>query len=108
MARQFLQIKNSLGLKNDTEIIRSLINWYWKEHKEELLPPLEHFNLNEDGVLILDRTLHPNRITQVYFKPDGAHCELCESSRCRHVEFALTIPKVHEILRQKGWKIAEK
>lgn len=102
MAKRFLQIKNYLGVKNDTEAVRSLINWYWREHREELKPRLEHFNLNEDGVLILDREL--NRIFQVYFKPDKILCEYCETSKCRHTEFALSIPAVQETLRKKGWK----
>lgn len=93
-------------MKNDTEVVRSLMNWFWREHKEELRPPLEHFNLDEEGVLILDRTLDPprGRIIQVFFKPDGPDCELCESRRCRHIEFALSLPQVQEILREKGWE----
>lgn len=101
IAKRYLQIKKYLGLKNDTEIMRSLVNWYWREHQEELKPKLEHFNLNEDGVLILDREL--NSIVQVYFKPDKILCEHCETSKCRHAEYALSMPTVQEILRKKGW-----
>lgn len=79
------------------ESLRRLIAFYKSE------PRLQHFNLNEDGVLILDRTLSPNRIVQVYFKPDGVKCELCDSSSCRHVKYALSKPAVKEILREKGW-----
>lgn len=101
IAERFSRIKEHLGVKNDTEVLRSLINWYWREHREELLPRLEHFNLNEHGVMILDRDL--NNVVQVYFKPDKVTCERCGSG-CRHIEFALSIPKVEEILRKKGWK----
>jgi len=66
---------------------------------------LEHFNLNEEGVLVLDRTLQPDRIVRVYFRPEGVYCEHCESVKCRHVEFALKLPKVQDILHKKGWKI---
>jgi len=73
------------------------------------LPPLEHFNLSEHGVCILDRTLANSickgRIIDVYFKPDKVLCEYCESTGCRHVKFALNIPEVQKILRKKGWKI---
>jgi len=107
LASRFIKIKEYLGLKNDTEVIRALINFYWREHKEEMAPRLEHFNLNENGVMILDRELKPppGRIIQVYFRPEKVWCEYCSSDRCRHVEFALNIPKVQEILRKKGWKI---
>jgi hypothetical protein len=111
IARRFWQIKAHLGLKNDTEVVRSLINWYWKEHLEKLQPALEHFNITENGVRILDRTLGTKTsrgcIIDVYFKQDKAWCKYCESSSCQHVQFALSLPEVQEILRTKGWKIAE-
>jgi hypothetical protein len=72
-------------------------------------PSLEHFNLDEQGVRILDRTLRNGtvrgRIIDVYFKPDKAWCEYCESTRCQHVKFALGLPEVQKILKEKGWKI---
>jgi len=111
IAKRFWRIKEQLGLKNDTEVVRSLINWYWREHQEKLQPPLEHFNISEHGVSILDRTLADatsrGRIIDVYFKPDKVWCEYCESSKCQHVKFALELPEVQKILRTKGWKIPQ-
>jgi hypothetical protein len=111
IVERFLRIKEHMGLKNDTEVMRLLINWYWKEHQEELQPPLEHFNISEDGVRILDRTLADKnsrgRIIDVYFKPDRVWCEYCQSPACQHVKFALDLPEVQEILRKKGWKTPE-
>ena len=73
------------------------------------IPQLEHFNLSEHGVRILDRTLAnqvcKGRIIDVYFKPDSVWCEYCQSSKCRHVKFALDTPEVQDILHKKGWKI---
>jgi hypothetical protein len=110
-AEHFWHIKEHLGLKNDTEVMRQLINWYWRENQETLQPPLEHFNINEHGVRILDRTLadktSSGRIIDIHFKPDKVWCEYCESSKCQHVKFALDIPEVQKILRKKGWKIPE-
>jgi hypothetical protein len=78
---------------------------------EPQLPPIEHFNIDEDGVRILDRTLTDGtsrgRIIDVYFKPDEVYCEYCQATNCQHVKFALTIPEVQEILTKKGWKIKE-
>ncbi|HML02275.1 MAG TPA: hypothetical protein VK487_02765 [Candidatus Bathyarchaeia archaeon] len=73
------------------------------------LPSIEHFNIDENGVRILDRTIanggSNGRIIDVYFKQDRVWCDYCQSEDCRHVKFALTIPKVQETLRQKGWKL---
>jgi len=74
--------------------------------------PLEHFNLDEQGVRILDRTLangsSRGRIIDVYFKPDKVFCEYCGAEDCRHVQFALSLPKVQKILSEKGWEIRKK
>ena len=76
---------------------------------QQALPPIEHFNVDENGVRLLDRTLangeSRGRIIDVYFKPDKVLCEYCDSTDCRHVKFALNIPKVQKILSKKGWKI---
>jgi len=101
-ADHFNLIKRFLGVKNDTEVVRVLLSQYWRDHQEELEPALQHFNLNEEGVLILDSTFEPSRIIQVSFKPDGtADCELCESQHCRHIQFAFSIPEVTEILSKR-------
>jgi hypothetical protein len=74
-------------------------------------PPLEHFNISEEGVRVLDRTLRngatKGRIIDIYFKPEKILCEYCDSSSCRHIQFALSIPAVQKIIQQKGWKIKE-
>jgi len=103
LAERFYQIKNHLGVKNDTEVLRMLINWYWKEHREEVQPKFKHFNLNEDGVVVLD--VENDLLIQVYFRPEGVYCEQCKSHNCPHIRFALSLPKVQKILSEKGWKI---
>ena len=78
---------------------------------ESALPPLEHFNISENGVRVLDRALGNGtargRIIDVYFTPETVHCEYCDSSSCRHVQFALSIPAVQKIVQEKGWKHKE-
>jgi hypothetical protein len=75
----------------------------------QALPPMDRFNITEDGVRLIDRTLangvSKGRIIDIYFKPDMVWCEYCESTDCQHVKFALSIPEVQKILREKGWKI---
>jgi hypothetical protein len=60
----------------------------------------------------LDRSLanehSRGRIIDVYFRPENAWCEYCESTDCRHVKFALSLPEVRKILREKGWEIRKK
>jgi Arc/MetJ-type ribon-helix-helix transcriptional regulator len=75
-------------------------------------PVLEHFNLNEDGVRILDRSLANHvcegRIIDVYFKPDGVWCDYCHSRKCRHIQFALTVPAIQKVILKKekeGWNL---
>jgi hypothetical protein len=75
------------------------------------LPDLEHFNISENGIRILDRTIisttSRGRIIDVYFKPEKVWCEHCDATNCRHVKFAMNISGVQKILQEKGWKIKE-
>lgn len=73
---------------------------------EELM---QHFNLDENGVRILDPSLAaPNspkgRIIDVYFKQKKIWCDYDESDDCRHIKYALSLPIVQEILKKRGWK----
>ena len=102
-----------MGYKSRAEFIKEAIREKLKTIPREILEqlPLEHFNLSENGVRILDRSLankhSRGRIIDVYFKPDKVLCEYCESTSCRHVKFALSLSEVQEILNKKGWKIPE-
>ena len=102
------------GYKSRSEFIKEAIRKRFEELNTaqptpNLLPPLEHFNVSEEGVRILDRTLasktSTGRIIDVYFKPDTVWCDYCQSSNCRHTKFALDLPAVQEILNRKGWTI---
>ena len=104
------------GYKSRAEFIKEAVRKRFEELKTAqpmpVLPPLEHFNLSELGVRILDRTLASKtsrgRIVDVYFKPDNVWCDYCQSSICQHVKFALNLPEVQKILNKKGWTIKEK
>jgi len=69
------------------------------------LPTLEHFNVNEDHVTVIDRA--KKIFADVYFRNNRVLCGSCESENCEHVEYALNLPKIQKILRQKGWIIEE-
>jgi len=75
-----------------------------------LLPRFEHFNLSDNGVRILDRTLKPKRIVDIYFRPEGIWCDLCKAHSCEHVDFALNEPEIKQLIEKKrmeGWKLPE-
>jgi len=105
MAKRFQVVKKKWGLEANTDVIRMLITWYYDQLPVER-PTLEHLNLNEQGILIKDRSLEPpqGRLIQVFFKDGKAWCEYDEADNCRHVDFALELPEVQEILKKKGWK----
>jgi hypothetical protein len=76
------------------------------------LPMLEHFNLNGTGVRVLDRALAgkstSGKIVDIYFRPEGIWCDYCDSDSCRHIDFALSVPAIQEIVvmkRREGWNL---
>ena len=71
---------------------------------DEYGPRLEHFNVYEDHVTIIDRSR--KAIVNVYFR-NKPWCDLCEEHDCEHIRYALGIPKVIEILRKHGWIIED-
>jgi len=75
-----------------------------------LLPRFEHFNLSDNGVRILDRTLKPKRIVDIYFRPKGIWCDLCKAHSCEHIDFALNELEIKQLIEKKrmeGWKLPE-
>ena len=91
----FRLIKKDFKVKNDTEVLRLIINWYYKENQEKLQPRLEYFNLTQEGVTILDRDL--KRVVQIRFKPK-LRCEHCKTSGCHHIRFTLAQPEIQEAI----------
>jgi hypothetical protein len=99
-----------MGYKSRAELVKEAIRDKLKTISQiPEQPPLEHFNISENGVRILDRRLGNKttrgRIVDVYFGPDKVWCEHCEASNCQHVKFALSIPEVQEIIQKKDWTI---
>ena len=114
------KLKGVMGFRSRGEIAKEAIRQLVNHYKETLAtaeppkPQIEHFNVSETGVCILDRTIKNGvsngRIIDVYFRPEGIWCEYCQAKNCRHIRFALTVPKIKEIIkkkRQEGWKLPE-
>jgi len=110
-ADKFKRIKAFLGLEQDTEVIRSLITWYFNQHEKELTGPpksMWHLNLSNDGVLIWDPDLH--KAVHIFFKPEGIKCTEDSNDSCKHIQFAVSQKEVQTIIRKRrkeGWKLPE-
>jgi len=105
--------RGTRGYKSRAEFVKEAVRKRFEELQTQQpqlkLPALEHFNIDEEGVRILDRTLASKtmggRIIDVYFKPNLVWCDYCQSSNCQHTKFALELPEVQNILDKKGWII---
>ena len=76
--------------------------------KAKVSPRFEHFNINDSGVRITDRKI--GMIAEIYFKPQGIFCDLDKNSSCEHIDFALTVPAIQQIIKKRikeGWKLPE-
>lgn len=104
------KVRDKAGYRKFRSVTHFVEDAVMRVYEKELVP-LEHFNLGEDGVKILDRSLgnkhSRGKVVDVYFKPDKVMCDYCGSSDCKHVKFALSLPQVQSIIRKKGWKLPE-
>ena len=99
MAKRFNTIKKKHQFKQNTDLVRMLIN---KEFEEiALLHPLEHFNTYEDHITIRDNEL--GRYIDIWPKDGKLWCEHCEKTRCRHIRFVTRLPDIMETLEKRGW-----
>ncbi|MBT0160956.1 hypothetical protein G4O51_13330 [Candidatus Bathyarchaeota archaeon A05DMB-2] len=116
LIEEYIKAHPEMGYKSLADFVTDAVREKCSELKILVatsdLPQLEHFNISENGVRILDRSLgngvSKGRIIDVYFKPNKVLCEYCGSDNCKHVEFALNIPKVRKILIEKGWPISKR
>jgi len=116
LIEEYIKAHPEMGYKSLADFVTDAVREKCTELKilvaTSELPQLEHFNISESGVRILDRSLgngvSKGRIIDVYFKPNKILCEYCGSGNCKHVEFALNISKVRKILIEKGWPISKR
>ena len=48
------------------------------------------------------------KLVDVHLSGGKAYCDLCEEFDCKHICFALSLSKVVEPLREKGWVIRDR
>ena len=115
LIEEYIKAHPEMGYKSLADFVTDAVREKCTELKilsaTSELPDLEHFNISENGVRILDRTITSStsrgRIIDVYFKQEKVWCEHCDATNCQHVKFAMNIPEVQKILQEKGWKIKE-
>ncbi|MEM2127800.1 MAG: hypothetical protein QXH67_06230 [Candidatus Bathyarchaeia archaeon] len=93
-----------LGYRYKGDVVNDAVRDFLLKHGIETLEArFEHFNCYEDHVTIWDKKLR--RLVDVYFSSKQPYvlCSLCEESDCEHVQFALSIPKVVQTLKDRGW-----
>jgi len=99
-----------LGFRSKAEIvkeaIRRLLNHY--QEVERALPRFEKVNNDENGVKILDRSIH--ELVEIYVTPKGIQCSYDKTDECEHIDFALSFPEVKSLFkkhRKEGWKLPD-
>lgn len=101
-------VQKSTRYKSIADFIHEAIRLKMQDLEKCSLPRFEHFNRGPDGVRITDREQH--RIADIYFKPEGMFCDLDKSNSCVHIDFALTVSDIQEIIRKhrkEGWKLPD-
>jgi len=116
LIEEYIKAHPEMGYKSLADFVTDAVREKCTELKilvaTSELPQLEHFNISESGVRILDRSLgngvSKGRIIDVYFKPKGIWCDYCQTNDCRHIRFALAVPEIQKITdkkRMEGWKL---
>ena len=106
LANEIDDIIGTKGFRTRVEVTKEALRQFLLTYSKK--PLLEHFNLNEDGVRILDHGI--NLIVDVAFKPKGIQCDYCQTNDCRHIRFALSVPEIQGIIRKKikeGWELPD-
>ena len=113
LAEKFRAVKKKLGIGNNADVVRWLINWYFDKEGLTIEPPrFEHFNLDlENGVIrVHDRKLR--LYADIYLKKLKENevalwCAECQSSTCEHVKYAVTVPEVIRLFKRNKWPLPE-
>jgi hypothetical protein len=109
---EYSKVKEEYAIKKGVRSFSAYVSYRFTQLLEltssKNLPRFEHFNMGSTGVKITDRKLH--KIAEIYFKPEGIWCEHDQSSECDHIDFALTVPEIQDIIRKRrkeGWKLPD-
>lgn len=106
---KFVRENPEYGYRSIAQFMEDSARKRLEELKALGVPPrFESFNKGPGGVRITDRRL--GKIADIYFKPEGIWCDLDQTFSCKHIEYALSLPDVQEIVRKRrreGWKLPD-
>ena len=63
---------------------------------------IEHFNLSETGVKLLDRKLGADgKLVTIEFRPEGPYCIFDETNDCVHTKYVMRQADILQVLAEK-------
>ncbi len=91
-----------LGYTSTSAYITDALRRLFSEHSS-LVPRYLPVKIQENHIILHDNKI--GRDVAVHFKTGGiAHCDHCEVTDCEHIKYALSLHKVTESLKRRGWK----
>ena len=90
-----------LGISSISQFVTNALIKQLEELRQE---SMEHINMYDDHVKIMDRKLGKmGRIIAVHFKQEHLpYCDYCEETGCIHVQYAWELPEARAVLRGYG------
>ena len=64
----------------------------------------EEFDFDDSGRIVYIRDNRTKRIAGVSIRGNELHCDVDDENDCVHVGFAYSIPKVYEVMNERGMK----
>jgi len=108
---EFLETEQAkkMGFLHITDVATEAVREFLKSHG--YYPLEERFqiiNHDANGVKVFD--LQKRMVADVYIKPKGIWCILCEKDSCEHIDFVLRDSNTQNFVRKKrreGWNLPE-
>lgn len=96
------EIKAQVKGENFTLTYSGLGVWIIHKFLLDNVPTYRFQRVNTIGNRISIYDKKTRRIADIYVTDKKIHCQLCDSTECEHIEFALTLPDVKKTLKEKG------
>jgi hypothetical protein len=98
-----------MGFLHITDVATEAVRDFLENHGYyPISSRLELINHDENGMKVFDLQLR--RLADIYIKPKGVWCSLCEKNACEHIDFALENSDIKGVIRKRrreGWKLPE-
>ncbi|MDR2699947.1 MAG: hypothetical protein LBC12_03950 [Nitrososphaerota archaeon] len=99
--KDFIKNHPEFGYRSAAQFLEDASRRHYEELQKQIKkqPRFEQINTDENGTKILDRYLH--EVIQIYIKPHGITCDFDQTDKCDHIEYALTIQEIKDIIKQR-------